>query len=412
MKAKSLLICMMLAMLTACSDDEIPQIEPISPISKQTFFEKTSDKTYSLLYGTYLLHKNNTWEETPAHKIGLNETASMRPDIICNYAIPSNLYVKDGKLYADNIQKIDFYDISSAEYAVIKDYYIYYNTVLNIDPENHFLMSSTYFATTRAKGYNFVIENVSERDFTLRLEIPKNRIEVKFDAVRLKYQIRDDTQDEKFFFDSQEEAAEYVRTLINENDTEARDADDRPYYWADGKKEYLSYVDNSSFVLFYKKDRGSIFNSLSELGVDCSTILEGDYSEKTNLIIEKGSAYDYPDGCLWMRVDIPCQTLKDKLTDTIYISPLMTDFYGGTEFAISNKIMVSYEGSMASLKEIIKDYNVEIMGRLDINGSVFLLWCSNDSEWNALEIANKIHKSGKVGWAAPCFHGLGRYLIG
>ena len=188
--------------------------------------------------------------------------------------------------------------------------------------------------------------------------------------------------------------------------TETRDADDRPYYWYDGHKEYLDYVENSSFVVFYEKDKEFIFNSLSELGADCSTILEGDYSEKTNLIIEKGSAYDYPDGCLWMRVDIPYQTLKDKLTDAIYISPLMTDFYGGTQFAISNKIMVSYEGSMASLKEIIKDYNVEIMGRLDINGSVFLLWCCNDSEWNALEIANKIHKSGKVGWAAPCFHGL------
>ena len=181
---------------------------------------------------------------------------------------------------------------------------------------------------------------------------------------------------------------------------------DRPYYWANGIIEYLSYVENSSFVLFYEKDRESIFNSLSELGVDRSTILEGDYSEKPNLIIEKGSAYDYPDGCRWMRVDIPCQTLKDKLTDAIYTSPLMTDFYGGTQFIISNQLMVSYEGSMASLSEIIKDYNVEIMGRLDINGPVFLLWCSNDSEGNALEIANKIHKSGKVSWAAPCFHGL------
>ena len=88
--------------------------------------------------------------------------------------------------------------------------------------------------------------------------------------------------------------------------TETREVDERPYYWYDGHKEYLSYVENSSFVLFYEKDRESVFSSLTELGVDCSTILEGDYSEKTIFIIEKGGAYDYPDGCRWMRVDIPC----------------------------------------------------------------------------------------------------------
>ena len=212
MKAKSLFMCMMLAMLTACSNDDIPQIEPITPISEQTFFEKTSDKAYSLQFGTYLLQRNNTWVETPAHKLGLDETATMRPDHICNYAIPPHLYVKDSKLYADNIQRIDFYDRSTAEYELLKDYYIYYNTALIIDSQNHFLMNSTYFATTRAKGYNFVIENVGEKDFTLRLEMPKNQTELKFDAVRLKYQVKDDSQGEKFFFDSQEEAAEYIRT--------------------------------------------------------------------------------------------------------------------------------------------------------------------------------------------------------
>lgn len=205
----------LLSGLISCnSNDDIPQIEPISPISEQTFFEVTSEKTYSLQYGTYLLLKKNTWIETPAHKLGLDETASMRPDHICNYAIPPHLYVKDSKLYADNIQRIDFYDRTSVEYELLKDYYIYYNTALNIDSQNRFLMSSTYFATTRAKGYNFVIENVGEKDFTLRLEMPKNQTEFKFDAVRLKYLVKDDTQDEKIFFNSQEEAAEYVRTIV------------------------------------------------------------------------------------------------------------------------------------------------------------------------------------------------------
>ena len=186
--------------------------------------------------------------------------------------------------------------------------------------------------------------------------------------------------------------------------TDTRDNDDRPYYWADGKKEYLSYVDNSSFVLFYEKDRGSVFNSLSELGVDCSTILEGDYSEKTNLIIEKGSAYDYPDDCRWMRVDLAYQILKDKLTDAIYITPLVANVFG--QFAISNEFMISYGGSMSELEEITKEYKVEIMGRTDLF-NIYYIWCTKDSEGNALEIANKIYESGKVSWTEPCFHGLG-----
>lgn len=187
--------------------------------------------------------------------------------------------------------------------------------------------------------------------------------------------------------------------------TETREADERPYYWYDGHKEYLSYVENSSFVLFYEKDRESVFNSLTELGVDCSTILEGDYSEKTNLIIEKGSAYDYPDDCRWMRVDIPCQILKEKLTDAIYVTPLVTNVFG--ELAITNVFMVSYGGSMSALEEIIKDYKVETMGRTDVL-NIYYVWCTKDSEGNALEIANKIYESGKASWTEPCFHGLGR----
>ncbi len=193
--------------------------------------------------------------------------------------------------------------------------------------------------------------------------------------------------------------------------TETREVDEQPYYWYDGHKEYLSYVENSSFVLFYEKDRESVFNSLTELGVDCSTILEGDYSEKTNLIIEKGSAYDYPDDCRWMRVDIPCQTLKEKLTDAIYISPLVTNVWGGSQFAISNEIMVSFGGSMSALEEITKDYKVEIMGRTDLF-NIYFIWCTKGSVGNALEIANKIYESGKVSWTEPCFHGLGASLAG
>ena len=193
--------------------------------------------------------------------------------------------------------------------------------------------------------------------------------------------------------------------------TETREADERPYYWYDGHKEYLSYVENSSFVLFYEKDRESVFNSLTELGVDCSTILEGDYSEKTNLIIEKGNAYDYPDDCRWMRVDIPCQILKEKLTDAIYISPLVTNVWGGSQFAISNEIMVSFGGSMSALEEITKDYKVEIMGRTDLF-NIYFIWCTKGSVGNALEIANKIYESGKVSWTEPCFHGLGASLAG
>lgn len=193
--------------------------------------------------------------------------------------------------------------------------------------------------------------------------------------------------------------------------TETREVDEQPYYWYDGHKEYLSYVENSSFVLFYEKDRESVFNSLTELGVDCSTILEGDYSEKTNLIIEKGNAYDYPDDCRWMRVDIPCQTLKEKLTDAIYISPLVTNVWGGSQFAISNEIMVSFGGSMSALEEITKDYKVEIMGRTDLF-NIYFIWCTKGSVGNALEIANKIYESGKVSWTEPCFHGLGASLAG
>ena len=143
----------------------------------------------------------------------------MRPDYICKFAIPSHLCVDNNRLYADNILIIDFndYEMSNAEYELLKDYYIYYDTALNIDSENNFILNSTYFAMIRAKGYNLVIEDVNEEEFSLRLEMPKNQKEFKFDALRLKYQVKEETYDNMFFFDSQEEAAEYVRAIIKEN---------------------------------------------------------------------------------------------------------------------------------------------------------------------------------------------------
>ena len=63
--------------------------------------------------------------------------------------------------------------------------------------------------------------------------------------------------------DTEEVLEPEVQNTVKGTDT--RDVDDRPYYWYDGHKEYLSYVENTSFIVFYEKDKESLYNSLSEL---------------------------------------------------------------------------------------------------------------------------------------------------
>jgi hypothetical protein len=210
--------------------------------------------------------------------------------------------------------------------------------------------------------------------------------------------------------DTEEVLEPEVQQIVKGTDT--RDIDDRPYYWADGKKEYLRIMETSSFVVFYENDRESVYNSLSKLGIDCSTIEDFDYNSRTNLIVEEGSAISHSDGSRWMRVDAPYQSLKDNLPDAIYITPLVTIADDIVEIAPTNILNISYGGPMESLEEILKDYKVEIMGRTNLF-NMYYIWCPKESEsvGSPLEIANKIYESGKVRWSEPCFHGLGRSAL-
>ena len=190
--------------------------------------------------------------------------------------------------------------------------------------------------------------------------------------------------------------------------TDTRDVDDRPYYWYDGHKEYLSYVENTSFIVFYEKDKESLYNSLSELGIDCSSIEDQEYNTRMHFI-EDGPAVNYGEGCRWIKLDVAYQTLENKLPDAISITPLFTNEFN-TPFALCNVFYISYGGPMESLEEIIKDYNVEIMGKMEVL-NIYFIWCTKDSEGSPLDIANKIYESGKVSWTEPTFHGLGRSAI-
>lgn len=198
--------------------------------------------------------------------------------------------------------------------------------------------------------------------------------------------------------DTEEVLEPEVQNNVKGIDT--RDSDNRPYYWYDGHKKYLSYVENSSFVMFYKKDKESLFNSLSELGVDCSSIEDHEYNTQMNFI-EEGPAVNYDDECRWIKLDVAYQTLENNLPDAICITPLFTNEMN-IPFALCNIFYISYGGSIDSLEEIIKEYNVEIMGKTDIF-NIYFIWCTKESVGSSLDIANSIYESGKVSWTEPSF---------
>lgn len=184
-------------------------------------------------------------------------------------------------------------------------------------------------------------------------------------------------------------------TRLNEN----------PYYWyknglGESEKVYLSYVEDRSFVMFYEKDKESIFSNLSKNKIDCSGIKVSEYDANTNWL-ETGKAIDEANDCYWMEVDANPQVLLEIIPEAFYIVPLVMN---GTNkpFYLTNSLYVSYSGSMSSLEEILKDYNVGILGRIELLNT-YVLWCTKDSKGNALEIANMLHDIDVFLYTEPCF---------
>nr|MCR4764781.1 hypothetical protein [Bacteroidaceae bacterium] len=166
-------------------------------------------------------------------------------------------------------------------------------------------------------------------------------------------------------------------------------------------KEYLSYVDNKSFVMFYGKDKEAIFSNLSANGIDCSGIEVCEYDLTNVHWVESGPDLDKIRDSYWIDVDAAPQVLSTIIPEAFYIVPLVINDFN-IPFYLTNNIVVEYNGPMDSLEEILKDYNVSILGRMPFDNS-FMLWCTKDSKGNALEIANKLYDLGIFKISEPCF---------
>ena len=173
---------------------------------------------------------------------------------------------------------------------------------------------------------------------------------------------------------------------------------ENPFHYFRETKQHLSYVDNKSFVMFYGKDREAIFSSLSANGIDC---VKG--SEYLTYVywVESGPDLDRIRDSYWIEVNADPQLLSSIIPEAFYIVPLVINEYN-MPFYLTNNVAVEYNGPISSLEEILKDYNIGILGRMSFE-NIFILWCTKDSKGNAWEIANKLHDLGIFKLSEPCF---------
>ena len=177
------------------------------------------------------------------------------------------------------------------------------------------------------------------------------------------------------------------------------DFNENPYFWELGKKRYVSYSEQKSLILYYGNDREKLYSSLSELDVNFSKENEVDYQHSLPVRrSQDGPGISNFNDSFIITVNADYKSLAGKVSGAYIISPFI--ILDNREYSLDNLIWVYYNGSTSALNDILKKHGTDLVMvdssfRPYMNCDMYLLWCTPESNGNALEIADKLHKTGK-----------------
>jgi len=175
------------------------------------------------------------------------------------------------------------------------------------------------------------------------------------------------------------------------------------YYWYDGKKIFLTQVENRSFIIYRISDKSSLRASLNKRGVDLDSSKAHEY--RLGALKPYGNASDSFSNCEWAEVEINYKTAL-VIPEVIYATPFYSS--NGRSFPLTNLVYVSFNGysELFLLEKLAKEYNVEIIGQIITQTDAFILFvvaCTKDSKGNALEVSNWLYESGVFRFTDPGF---------
>lgn len=161
------------------------------------------------------------------------------------------------------------------------------------------------------------------------------------------------------------------------------------YYW-DGRSEVpIRLADNKSYVVFHQKDKQTVIEALAKRGIKVN---EANIHQTCNAILENPSeAVAQFSDCFRVGVDADYQTILE-IPEVVYAYPYISIDGVQNPQAFTNCFYVQCGGG-EKLYNMAAKYNVSVLGRIKGLTGVYLLWCTRESEGNAVTIANAFYKS-------------------
>jgi len=175
------------------------------------------------------------------------------------------------------------------------------------------------------------------------------------------------------------------------------------FYWGDGKKHYLTRLDNRSFVLFRSSDREVLLSTLSAIGVETDNAKINEYGFGGVFDMSGEAAYSFM-GYQWADFNINHNSASE-IPEVVYAAPYYSLPNNNYEFPLTNLLHVSLKksGDITTLEKLAKEYNVGIIGRFSEMPLWYAVACTKESKGNALEVANSFYESGLFEEASPAF---------
>ncbi len=182
-------------------------------------------------------------------------------------------------------------------------------------------------------------------------------------------------------------------------DTRTPELNDSPYYWNNGQRYQLRYVDNKSYVLFYEKDKNSILTQLEEKGVDTKSLRFSEYTLLPEHFSDQGEGIEFFQYCLSAEINTNYQIIS-TIPEIIYTSPFLCLPETGETFPLTNIVYV-YGGGIGNIKKIAEECNALLIGCYKAVPNMYFVGCTKNSKGNALEVANIFAESGLFQGAEP-----------
>ena len=182
-------------------------------------------------------------------------------------------------------------------------------------------------------------------------------------------------------------------------DTRTPEMSDSPYYWNNGQRHQLKYVDNKSFLLFYEKDKDAVLTQLEEQVVDTESLRYYTYTLPPEQFSDQGEGIEYFQHCLSAEINANYQTIS-TIPEIIYTCPFLCLPETGETFPLTNIVYV-YGGGVGNIKKIAEECNALLIGCYKAVANMYFVGCTKNSIGNALEVANIFAESGLFQDAEP-----------